>query len=386
MQAVRDRAKIAYSNRRKELVAAMEKTTIKDVAALAGVSIATVSRVVHGQESVAPEYVQKVHDAMAQLNWRPNSIAQKLRSERTRTIGVILPTTIDPFFGSIADSIICSCAEQSLNVMTLISRKGSVYDEVTQFRRLADAGVDGAIYCSISKPDTEAFERYCANIPVVVCSRHDLFKGRTHVYFNHQKGGYLATKHLLEMGHRRIALIVGVFGNNFKCAEDLQPYLDKPVLAGPFSGIDKYIGARMALDEFGVNFDPELLEFIDLGNAYEDGYSAMQRLLSKTTDIDAVFCSNDLSANGAIRMLTQQRINVPEDVSVMGYDNGIMATCTRPQLSTVVQDTEKLGIECVRCMKKLLNNEPCADVEIDVQLIIRQSSCRKKSKSADVRY
>ena len=112
----------------------------------------------------------------------------------------------------------------------------------------------------------------------------------------------------------------------------------------------------------------------------------MQRLLSKTTDIDAVFCSNDLSANGAIRMLTQQRINVPEDVSVMGYDNGIMATCTRPQLSTVVQDTEKLGIECVRCMKKLLNHEPCADVEIDVQLIIRQSSCRKKSKSADVRY
>ena len=196
----------------------------------------------------------------------------------------------------------------------------------------------------------------------------------------------MATKHLLEMGHRRIALIVGVFGNNFKCAEDLQPYLDKPVLAGPFSGIDKYIGARMALDEFGVNFDPELLEFIDLGNAYEDGYSAMQRLLSKTTDIDAVFCSNDLSANGAIRMLTQQRINVPEDVSVMGYDNGIMATCTRPQLSTVVQDTEKLGIECVRCMKKLLNHEPCADVEIDVQLIIRQSSCRKKSKSADVRY
>ena len=359
----------------------MEKSTIKDVAALAGVSIATVSRVVHGQENVAAEYVQRVREAMAQLNWRPNTTAQKLRSVKSRTIGVILPNTTDPFFGSIADSIICNCAAQSLNVITLISRKGEVYDEVTQFRRLSEAGVDGA-----NKPDSEAFERYCANIPVVVWSRHDLFKGRTHVYFNHQKGGYLATKHLLEMGHRRIALIVGVFGNNFKCAEDLQPYLDQPLLAGPYSGIDKYIGARQALDEFGVSFDPELLEFIDLGNAYEDGYSAMQRLFSKTTDIDAVVCSNDLSANGAIRMLTQQRVNVPEDVSVMGYDNGIMATCTRPQLSTVVQDTEKLGAECVRCMKKLLNNEPCEDVEIDVQLIIRQSSCRRKAANSDIRH
>lgn len=70
----------------------------------------------------------------------------------------------------------------------------------------------------------------------------------------------------------------------------------------------------------------------------------------------------------------------------MGYDNGIMATCSRPQLSTVVQDTEKLGAECVRCMKKLLNNEPCEDVEIDVQLIIRQSSCRRKAANSDIRH
>lgn len=361
----------------------MEKNTIKDVARLAGVSISTVSRVIHNQDNVAPEYVRRVQAAMAQLNWRPNTAAQRLRNGKNRTVGIILPNTTDPFFGSIADSIISNCAEQSLNVMTLISHKGKEYDEVSQFHRLADAGVDGVIYCSISKPDLRAFESCFSNIPVVVCSRHDLIKGRPHVYFNHQKGGYLATRHLLEMGHRRIALIVGVFENGFSSAEDLQPYLEHPLLAGPYSGIDKYIGARRALDEFKVGFDPELLEFIDLGNAYEDGYLAMQRLFSKTTDIDAVFCSNDLSANGAIRMLTQQRVNVPEDVSVMGYDDGIMATCTRPQLSTVVQDTQRLGVECVTCMKKLLNNEPCEDVEIDVQLIIRQSSCRKKDREME---
>lgn len=359
----------------------MKKSTIKDVAQLAGVSITTVSRVVHSQDSVAPEYVRRVRDAMTQLNWRPNAAAQQLRSFQNRTVGIILPNTTDPFFGSIADSIISQCSEEFLNVMTLISRKGNVYDEPTQFRRLAEAGVDGVIYCSISKPDLDAFERSFASTPVVVCSRRDMIKGRPHVYFNHQKGGYLATRHLLEAGHRRIGLLVGVFGNTFSCAQDLQPYLDQPILAGPYSGIDKYIGARRALDEFHVEFDPELLEFIDLGNAYEDGYSAMQRLFSKTTDIDALFCSNDLSANGAIRWLSQQRLSVPEDVSVMGYDNGIMATCSQPQLSTVVQDTHLLGTECVRCMKALLNNEPCEDVEIDVQLIVRQSSCFKKAAS-----
>lgn len=360
------------------MVSLMKRNTIKDVAKAAGVSISTVSRVVHGQGNVAPEYIQKVHSAMTQLNWRPNAAAQQLRNVQNRTVGIILPNTTDPFFGSIADSIISSCSQESLNVMILISRKGNVYDEPAQFRQLAAAGVDGVIYCSISEPDLEAFEHSFASTPTVVCSRHDMIAGRTHVYFNHQKGGYLATRHLLEMGHRRIALLVGVFGNTFSSAQDLQPFLDQPLLAGPYSGIDKYIGARQALDEFHVEFDPELLGFIDLGNAYEDGYSAMQQLFSKTTDIDAVFCSNDLSANGAIRWLSQQRLSVPEDISVMGYDNGIMATCSQPQLSTVVQDTRRLGIECVRCMKKLLNNEPCEDVKIDVQLIIRQSSCFKK--------
>ncbi len=356
----------------------MKKCTIKDVAELAGVSIATVSRVVHGQENVAPDYIARVEAAMQQLNWHPNASAQNLKRSKNKVIGLILPNTIDPFFGSIADSVIVNCTEQSMGVMTLISRKGDTYDEVSQFKRLAEAGVDGVIYCSISKPDLEAFEKYLFGIPAVVCSRHDIIPGRPHVYFNHIKGGYLATRHLLEMGHRKIALFVGVFGNDFSSAKDLQPFLDSPLLAGPYSGIDKYIGARRALEEYGVSFDTNLLEFIDLGSAYESGYSAMQRLFSRTTDIDAVFCSNDLSANGAISMLAQQRVSVPDDISVMGYDNGIMSTCTQPQLSTVIQDTDLLGKRCVECLKKLFNNEECEDVEIDVQLVIRMSSCRKR--------
>lgn len=139
--------------------------------------------------NVAPEYVQKVHDAMA-----------------------------------------------------LISRKGGVYDEPAQFRQLAEAGVDGAIYCSISKPDLEAFQHSFANTPAVVCSCRDMIEGRTHVYFNHRRGGYLATRHLLEMGHRRIALLVGIFGSAFSSAQDLQPYLDQPLLAGPYAGIDSTSG------------------------------------------------------------------------------------------------------------------------------------------------
>lgn len=355
----------------------MAKSTIKEVAKRAGVSIATVSRVVHGQENVAPEYVERVRAAMAELHWQPNAAAQMLRNRRSPTIGLILPNTTDPFFGSIADNIILHGSEQGLNIIVLISRKDGWYDEVSQFHRLAEAGVNGVIYCPIRRPNLDVFESCFAHIPAVVCSRHDLIPGRPHVYFNHQKGGYLAVRHLLETGHKKIAIIVGVFGNEFASAADLQPYLDAPVLAGPYSGIDKYIGAHRALREMGGRFYPELVEFVDLGNAYESGFSAMQRLFSRTTDIDGVFCTNDLSANGAIQMLAQQRVIVPDDVSVIGYDNGLMATCTQPQLSTVGQDTNQLGLECVRCMQKLLNQEPCGDVEIDVQLIIRQSSCRR---------
>lgn len=356
----------------------MKNTTIKDVAEMAGVSISTVSRVINGKKNVAPEYVERVNSAMKTLGWRPNSSAQNLRSSKGRMIGLILPNTTDPFFGSIVDSIVSHCSQQELSVNILVSHIQGKYDEELMFRQLSQVGVEGLIYCSIREANLEAFNKYFANTPTVICSRHDLIPGRPHVYFNHQKGGYLATKHLLEMGHRKIGLLVGVFGNHFNSADDLQPYLDDPVSAGPYSGIDKYIGARRALEEMNVPFYPELLEFVDLGNAYESGMEAMRRLISKTTDIDAVFCVNDLSANGAITMLNQQKIRVPDQISIIGYDNGLMATCTQPQLSTVVQDTNLLGRECVRTIKKLLDGQSCGDTVLDVQLIVRQSSCRRQ--------
>lgn len=354
----------------------MKKATITDVAKLAGVSISTVSRVVHAHENVNSELASKVHDAALALNWHPNISAQRLRSNNIPMVGLILPNILDPFFGSLADSIISHCSAHSMNVLTLISRTGEEYDELSQFQRLFESGADGVIYCSIQRPNLEAFKSYFSNIPAVICSRHDLIPGIPHVYFNHQKGGYLATHHLIETGHKKIALIVGVFGNDFNSASDLDLYLKEPIKAGPFSGIDKYIGARHAFDEAGIDFDPNLLEFIDLGDPYNGGYKAMQRFFSKTTDIDAVFCANDLCANGAICMLNQQKILVPDDLSVIGYDNGLMATCTQPQLSTIVQDTNLLGIECVKSIERQLNHEVCGDTQIDVQLIVRQSSCR----------
>ncbi|MPL95596.1 Catabolite control protein A [bioreactor metagenome] len=356
----------------------MKNITIKDVAEMAEVSISTVSRVINGRENVAPEYAVRVNAAMEALGWRPNSSAQNLRNCKGRTVGLILPNTSDPFFGSIADSVVSHCSQQELSVIILVSHTQGEYDEESMFRRLSQVGVDGLIYCSIREVNQEVFNKYFANTPAVICSRHDLIPGRPHVYFSHQKGGYLATRHLLEMGHRKIGLLVGVFGNKFNCADDLQPYLDDPVSAGPYSGVDKYIGARRALEEMNVPFYPELLEFVDLGNAYQSGMEAMRRLISRTADIDAVFCSNDLSANGAISMLNQQKVRVPDQVSIIGYDNGLMATCTQPQLSTVVQDTNLLGLECVRTMKLLLDGQLCGDTVLDVQLIVRQSSCRRQ--------
>lgn len=355
----------------------MKSTTIRDVANMAGVSISTVSRVIHGQASVSSEHVAKVNEAIEKLSWHPNSTAQTLRSKQGLTVGLILPNTTDPFFGSIADSVIRNCANQDINVITLVSRQGTQYDEISQFKRLSQIGINGIIYCPISDADLESYAQYFPNTPTVICSRHSLKSNSPHVYFDHQKGGYLATRHLIEMGRSNIALTVGIFGNKFTCAQDLEPFLENPILAGPYSGIDKYIGARQALSDMNIPFDPELLDFIDLGDAYNSGFHAMQRLFSRRTDIDGVVCTNDLSANGAIAMLSQQKIIVPDDISIIGYDNGLMAVCTQPQLSTVAQDTDLLGQSCAASMQILLNGQPCQDVQIDVQLIIRQSSCKK---------
>ena len=354
----------------------MKRITIKDVALRANVSISTVSRVIHNEKNVASDYVVRVRQAIEELGWHPNSVAQSLRHRNGSTVGLVLPNTIDPFFGSIADSIISTAAKQNLNIITMVSHTGSGYDEIACFKRLTASSVDGIIFCSIAQVDREILDDYFANIPLVLCSRREMIPGRPHVFFDHQKGGYLATRHLLEMGHRKIALFVGVFGDSFHTAADLEPFLKDPVLAGPYSGIDKYIGARRAMDEYGAEFYPELVEFVDLGNAYQSGFEATQRLISKTTEFDAIFTTNDLSATGAIHMLAKQKLEVPDDVSIIGYDDGIMATSSQPQLSTIVQDTRRLGLECTNVIAQLIDGKPCSDVMIDVSLIVRQSSCR----------
>lgn len=355
----------------------MKKNTIKDVAALSGVSISTVSRVINGFNNVEPEYACRVQAAIEQLHFRPSTAARAIRLQGHQTIGLLLPNLSDPFFGSIANSVITEAYPNHQNVIVNISKVGEdSYNELTCFQELSGAPIDGLIYCPISTVDNDLIRRYFPNIPIVVCSRHDLISGAPHVYFNHRKGGYLVTKHLIQMGHQQIAFLVGVFGTPLKSAEELEPYLKNRTLSGPFSGIDKFIGARQALEEEGIPYNPELVDFIDLGNPHESGYSATQRLISKTARFDAIFASNDLSATGAIRLLKEQKIEVPKSVSVIGYDNGIMATCTQPQLSSVSQDTQVLGSQCVKSLNRLMTGESCDDVLIDVALIIRQSSCR----------
>jgi LacI family transcriptional regulator len=353
----------------------MEKYTIKDISVIAGVSVSTVSRVINKQSNVDPQICQKVNKVMQDFKFHPNSNAQSMRRGFAPTIGLILPNLIDPFFGSIADHVIENSMQQNLNVQVCISKSEGSYDEPSLFKKLAKSSIDGLIYCSVSNVDQVSFDQYFSNTPVVICSRHDLVPGRPHVFFNHRDGGYLATNHLIEMGHKRIAFFVGVYNPQSYNPADLETYIKNPALAGPFSGIDKFIGSRKALEEKNITYYPELVQFIDLGNPYETGNLAMQLLISKTTDFDSVFCSNDISAIGAIHMLNLQHINVPDSVSVIGYDDSILAIISQPQLSTVVQDTKILGYECVRVLSNLIKGEKCSDIQIDVRLIIRQSSC-----------
>lgn len=354
----------------------MKKSTIKDVAALSGCSIATVSRVVNGTGNVSPEIAEKIKEAVRQLNYRPNPAARSMRRSGHKTIGLILPNTNDPYFGSIANYIVENASLYDLSVILSVAKSQTSYDEAACFHQLMESSVDGLIYCSISPMNNELFDRYFHGIPAVVCSRHHQLPGRPHVYFDHRKGGYLATKHLIDMGHSRIAVFVGVFGYPFTSKEDLDPFLADYKLAGAYSGVDKYIGFRQALEEKKIPFHPELLEFIDLGNPYQSGHQAMQRLISKTTDFDAVFCSNDFSAIGAVHMLNLQKIAVPESVSVVGYDDSFMATCSQPKLTSVFQDTALLGQECIQALLRAMDGRSPEDTVIDVNLIVRESSCR----------
>jgi LacI family transcriptional regulator len=331
--------------------------TIRDVASKAEVSIATVSRVVNGNRPVHPDIRERVLKAIEELDYRPNYLARGLRQRNTSMIGLIIPDNSNPFYAELARAIEDAGFAAGYSVILcnsdLSEEKQQAYVDV-----LLSHKVDGVIliHHMITTP-LKILERILAeNVPAVLAISDIPLPTLDQILVEEHQGGYLAGQYLVSLNHRRIGCIT---------------------LSLPHSYVPKRIvGFRHALAEAGIELATESFA---IGNGrYESGYKAMQELLQRCPDLTAVFGFNDMIALGAISALRAQGIRVPEDISIIGYDNIFYASAFEPGLTTIAQPIAAIGQECIaRLLERIQQPEkPPTHITLPVELIER-SSCRR---------
>lgn len=343
--------------------------TMKDVADYANVSVSTVSRVINGKLKENNDMVDKVWEAVYRLNYRPNPAARFMKGQAAGTIGLLLPDISNPFFTSIAAGAISRAQEQG-NSIIVSSSDGSIEQENRSLELLSRSVLDGLIYCPIAR--NESFEKieYFKNIPVVISYRRDIIPDIPHVYVDNVKGGYLATKYLLRLKRKNICFIAGFW--DMPCPDtNLVDMINSPE-AGFYTSLDRFQGYLNAIKEEDIAYDPALVFISEY--SHDSGYATAKRLIESSREVDAILAPNDLVASGIIKFLDQQEISVPSEISVIGYDDSVLASISQPSLTSVNQNSQEVGRRSVDLMMQLLNNETCEDLVIDVNLSIRQST------------
>ena len=330
----------------------VEAVTIEEVAAAAGVSRSTVSRVVNGSTAVSPAALEAVQRAIAELNYVPNRAARSLASRQTHAIALVVPEDTtrffgDPFFAAIVSGINARISRSDY-VLNLFIASDDPGDKTTSYVR--SGSVDGAIIVSHHTSDL-FIDRIAAAVPVVYGGRPVRERERDYyVDVDNVRGGREATEYLISRGHRAIATITGP--------------LTMP------AGVDRLQGYREAMAAAGLPDGP-----VEDGNFTADGgAAAMSRILAAGERPDAIFIASDLMARGALAALAQAGIRVPGDLAIIGFDDSPVATSVSPQLTTMRQPSFAQGERMAEVLLDLLaGRNPQHVTVLDTELVIRDS-------------
>ena len=328
-------------------------TTIREVAKVAGVSYATVSHVLNNTRFVSQETRDRVMAAIDELDYRPNALARSLRSGKTDTIGLILPDSSNPFFAEIGRSIEDAAFELGYNVF-LCNTDGNVHREQLYVDLLSKKQVDGIIFVAAGDQVDSLNALLNDEMPVVLVDRDLPNIEVDAVLTDNRQGGYLATRHLIELGHRRIACITGP--------------------SSITSGAERVTGYRQALEEEGIPYDKSLV----LGGNYQPdaGLRATSILLELDSPPTAIFALNDLMAVGALHAAARAGRRVPEDVAIIGYDDTELASFMNPPLSTIAQPKNEIGLQAANILARRITNKsfPTYRIILPPELVVREST------------
>lgn len=335
------------------------RVSIKDIAKAAGVSHSTVSRALSDSSLVSDETKARIQRLALEMGYSPNSLARSLVTRQTYTVGVVVTTIADPFIAQVVQGIESTAQDHGYTV--ILCNSGAVPErEISAVETLRSKRVDGVIVTSsrVGALYLDHLERI--GVPIVLINNHNEESGRYTftVTVDNRHGGYIATKHLIGLGHRRIA------------------YVTAP--ADHSSDLDRLTGYQQALGEAGLESDSVL---IVPGNGRSDGGErAMETLAGLRPLPSAVFCYNDMTAVGLMTAARQVGLSVPQDLAVVGFDDISFARHCHPPLTTIAQPKTEMGQLAMRMALSLMaidderNEDELSNVVVRGELVVRAST------------
>ncbi|ELA6779584.1 substrate-binding domain-containing protein [Vibrio alginolyticus] len=334
--------------------------TMKDIAKLAGVSTSTVSHVINKTRFVSEEISERVNNAAKELNYyAPSALARSLKVNRTKTIGMLVTTSTNPFFGEVVKGVERSCYHKGYSLI-LCNTEGDNERMRQSINTLLQKRVDGLILMcsSLEGERIDVFERY-PDIPVVVMDWGPMLFTSDKIQDNSLRGGYLAAKYLIDCGHTEIGCITG-------------PLIKHQAQM-------RYEGYKRAMNEAALEFNANWI--IESDFECEGGYQAFKKMAQRGALPSSIFVSNDMMAMGVINAANELDIKVPDDLSIIGYDDIHIAKFMSPSLTTIHQPKYRLGQAAVETLVRKLDEKSTEAqvVQLEPTLVERKSVKRLKS-------
>ena len=342
----------------------MKQATLKEIAEKLGISITTVSKALKDYSDVSLKTKTAVISLAKELNYSPNSFAVNLRTQESKTIGLIIPEIVHHFFSNIIKGIITE-AELNGYLVIILQSNESLELEKKQVALLINKRVDG-ILISLSN-DTNDDDHLKAilerKIPLVQFDKISKLINSSKVIINDQKAAMNATQHLIDAGFTKIAYIRG------------------PI--NPQNAIDRFIGYKKALEKNDLPFNSRLVYTCE-HVTFEEGVFFAEQILIDHPDVEAIFCTTDLVAVGVLSYFNEHNIKVPEQIALMGFSNWFMSQVLTPKLSTIDQPSHEMGKESfnllldqMNCQRKGTPFTPKI-IELETTVIVRESTLKSK--------
>ncbi len=331
--------------------------TINDIARMAGVSKGTVSRVINNNpRGVSEETRQHILDIIERVGYVPNRMAGSITLARTKMLGLIIPDIQNMFFPQMVRGAE-DCAMEHGYTLFLCNSDSNIQKEQQYLQAFIEKRVDGILINSCGERMEERLRRSIqkSNIPVVLLDRRSKdFPGAPGIFVDNEEGAYTGTCHLIDSGCTAICFLGGPEGVN--------------------TTAERFRGYRQALKESGISFRPEYVLYGSYSTL--SGYERMKNILESELKIDGVFAGADIIAVGALRALRERQVSVPEEISVLGFDNIAISADLSPSLTTMAQPIYEIGYRAVSKLLAQIHRDPGCDRSewMHTTLVLREST------------